>query len=297
MTPHPQNNDRFRTFIAENRFSVLLLYYLFLNVLVCTAFAALVVVSEAIAGKAYEGIFPEAFLECLYILFGQSPVRYLTAGSGFNAILYALLSLFSVLLPGLLLGSILFKLTAPTRNLAIFSDKLEVDTATGALETSFYLATTMSVYEMQTRVFVKYYRKERSESVDDKYPLKSFQIHELNGDHYIALPYAPVPTRVSVPVAVLRDETHVREDQDLTVVIADGRVDWYVRGQPIRPKEGDLARLIVLVDGHLPGLLTQLYEHQTFDLCRDARIGITKRFRSYYNPARDRYEITKWENF
>ena len=38
----------------------------------------------------------------------------------------------------------------------------------------------------------------------------------------------------------------------------DGWVDWYVRGQPIRPKEGDLARLIVLVDGHLPGLLTQL---------------------------------------
>lgn len=298
MRTHPVDRDRFRVFLVRNTLASLLGYYLAVNIVLAFLCASIVTFLnfESIDIHLWE-TYHKTFFGFLSLLFGGNANPVLESLVGYHPVYLVLLAC-SVLLPGLLLGAIVFKVTTPTKKLAVFSKKLELNTSEHALEARFYLATSLQVFDLSVKVFVKFYKKTDGSGNTREFPLSSFEL-PIDPCHCIPQPFSFVPTLVKIPITIAEKGLGLAQaEHPLTLVCGENSFEKiYVKGHEIAPHTDDFCDLYIVVSGEIPSLQTKLNESEVFDVLTQGRSRKSSSFDAKYDRRGKKYVISKWENF
>jgi hypothetical protein len=300
MARHPIKRDGVRAYLARS--SILRIVFLFVLVVVALAMVNALVL--ALVNPAERLIEPDRMfhlsLESVIALLGGDVGEWFQAvpNSRYSV---AALTLLSVLLPALLLGAVVYKVLMPRRRLTIFRRKTVLVPETSMLETCFYIATDLDVFDLEMKAYAKFYKPVLSHGEPNPYPLKTIAVPTLVPRS--PQPFSLVPTRVSVPVHLLSqqelaDPSALNLGEALGVVVAGNQIAAIVVDGLVISRGGDeFCELLIVLDGKVPQAQSTLLECESYDLFENVEIGTTPTFRAHFESQRQRYRVTNWDAF
>ncbi|MCI5074274.1 hypothetical protein [Oricola sp.] len=301
---HPRSVDDERTFLARLSLAGVIGFFVFL---VAVAAALSVGVMALLTFLTSGGMLTDPMtlaVDSFYAILGGE-ISETFRQVPYSRAIEILLKFLSILLPSLLLGAVVYKMTRPRRRMTIFRQTINLDPDTESLEGTFYIATRLSVYDLQINTYARYYKTHLDDGAPNPYPLKTVQLSQRT----IPQPFSFVPTRVAVPARVARsvedydalvESTALAngEAPSLLFLVENDRVSRvHVDGESIDPRQGDTCRLSIIVSGVVPEAQFQLIETEGFDLRRDVKIEAAPEFPSEFRPDRKTYVTTNWDAF
>ncbi len=297
MTRHPISRDGVRAYLARS--SIYRIVLLFVLVIVALAMVNALIVS--LLNPAEPRLEPSHMvLESVIALLGGDVSEQFRV-LHYSRLSVAVLTLFSVLLPALLLGAVVYKVLIPRRRLTIFRRQANLVLEGPRLETCFYIATDLDVFDLDIKAYAKLYKPALDNGEPNPYPLKTVPLQ--TADRQIPQPFSFIPTRVNVPVAVLTPQDGGNPAVGnsggmLGILVRDQHIEAiHVDGLVIRPGGNEFCELLVVVEGKIPTAQSTLLECESYDLLKSVKIGHTPTFKARFESERARYIVSNWEEF
>lgn len=220
----------------------------------------------AAGASASRNLFDDYLLPCFLALYGvQDPLFLRQIPPSWLVVLLAILA---VLLPALLLGAVVYKVLAPSRNLLVFRKKLElVERAEGShLVVYFYICSNVALRLLEFTAIARLYESSRTPGIRGNYPMKTFTVGTEWSQFHLPFPY--VSSTVFVPVRMV-EETDPPGETDMICLMrdADGALAVHsAGGRRVRPECGDFLELFMLATAKVPALQSDHTELFAFRL-------------------------------
>jgi len=237
-------------------------------------------------------LYKEIFLQsAIYVLGGD-------ASAEFNRLHYVhyfklASKIIALIVPTLLLGALVYKVTKPQASLIIFSNNMALDPNTCTLETCYYLATKSDVFDLKTKTVAKYYKPVLDNGDRHAYPLKLIELDERT----LPKPFSFVPTRVTVPIDIRADPTDEANNQIGVILDGNSVQEFYIDGESISAVNNEFCQIIVIVEAIIPDLQTTLVECKIFNVHCDLEVKPAPVFDTEFDPHKNKYIIKNWEAF
>lgn len=295
---HPVSRDKLRSFLANS--SIFSIIFVFIALVTICAILNAVVLIGLSYGRYYAGqdvLVAELALDSFVaILGGEVSTRFLEMQFARQSL--AVLKLLSVLLPTILLGAVVYKVLHPRRRLTIFRRTLNLCLKEERLEGSFYIATTLDVFDLSLSTYLRFYKPKLEDGRPNPYPLKTIS---MLADRYIPQPFSLVPTRVVIPVFIAKTHAELMAYPDskrLAILVEGGQITGArIDEQTIFTERDEFCEILVIVAGKIPKAQTHLLEAENFGLISGVTIGATPVFDAYFERTQSRYLVRNWHDF
>ena len=296
---HPINRDLFRTFLSKRSLLTLIVIYILIT-LVCSGVIATIWTITSTTTPSIADEFVWKLWYSFVFLYGYQPnlLDIYTEGSHIVAVF---LSVLSVLLPSLLLGTVVFKIFIPDKQIAIFREKLTIAKISPEAEDDkyflhiyYYIASKLRLTDLNVDAHVRVLFKDESL----RFRLWTFPLDNPIGSK-IPLPYSYIPTRVSIPVAVNDDiNTDDHPSQMLFIKTEDNQLSIRrVKDREIN--QYDECELILVLSATIPHLDNDLIEYHRYSIPSQINFGEYLKFEVEYGDVNEKPRIVpeKWDDF
>ncbi len=294
---HPLRRDQFRSAIARNSIWTLLIWY----VVATTALAVAIALAWGVSsGFPFASIGDRITVVWLAIYGMDGPLESLHGHTAPNPILISSAFL-SVVAPATFLGALVFKIFVPSRDIVIFRDKLEIVPFEGghALLLEFYIASRLSVRNMQLRAFVRTYERGKEEGRDGDYPMKTLELDVRHG--HLPLPFSRTPSSSFLPVTLIgaSDPVPPVESRGLVIRRTENGPPAIVAVGRAEPNQscGDFCDLFLIVTGEIPAVQAELNEFERFRLPDCIAHKPLVRARARFDVKRYKFVTENWKDY
>lgn len=274
---------RLRQVIAKRNFTELLLIY-FGICLFASTILALPLSFLFDTDKDYLEFFYAIIIE----LMGED-YEWELSSSRFRVV-YLLISLLGLSFPTLLLGTIVFKIFVLHKDNLVFRDKVELGkclNGENCLNIYFYICTSLRVINLNFRVFLITYEKDKESGLDGELPMNTHEIDIVQS--YFPLPYAEVPSVIKVPLPQKRDSININYVESSIVVGTNKNIS-------VLDEQRNMCMLAIVGSGEVPDLQTEFREVVQYELPNDLALNLQP-LRTVYIKEKNRFKTENWEDF
>lgn len=292
MKNHPVIYDRFRTFLAHKNIFTLVSLYIAITIIFSLLVATLWTLVQPNTSNADEFIWKLWY--SFVFLYGYQAELSPTYLSG-SEVFAVPLSIGSVAFPTLLLGTVVFKILMPKRQIVVFRSKLNLEQSNEVytLQSIFYIASRLRIINLEIVAYARVLAKR----LRHEFPLRTYDL--IMQDYpVIPLPYALVPTRVNIPVLVNTDAIDTDQSGAQMIFTVTDKVKLRkVKDLDCITEDGDQCELIFVVKGTFPDLGTDFIETYRYIIPNDINFEEMVDIKTDFDLINQRSLTHGWKNF
>ncbi|WP_439484367.1 hypothetical protein [Cyclobacterium plantarum] len=287
---HPIERDRIQRFVAKNKLSHLIILYIAFTFL-CSFISSIIwhfIFQDYVSGNL---IF-KMWYSFVYLYGYQPNIGDLTNS---HKIISIFLSVCSIVLPTLLLGTVVFKILLPRKKRVVFRNKanLHIDNDNNHfIAIHSYLGSQLNFVNWK---FVAYLRIDIDINKSN-FPLRTYAIQIT--EEILAIPYTLTPTRILIPIKVIEQGSQNPKDKEQIVFSKKGTKYGLVEvfGNDVPSENKFDYEILIITSSQMPELSmnfteSKIYHSSDIDFSEDFKI------KTVFDAKTNQVYVPDWSDF
>lgn len=298
---HPHKTDFIRSFLANHTFTTLLAYYLLFVFILSLSMAG------SLAFNLYIENYNKAQINLGYLFwYSLVSLHGFQPNSGFDffgtSYFYSiLLSIFSILLPSVFFGTVIFKIIIPTQSMfvmrnkiSVFPSKLDSFQTNCLMGICCYSSSRLILLNLEFKVYARVFSPRQTMY----YQIRNISLPITTDD--LPVPLQDVPILVTIPVHVNIEETTSKIENSLIFLLSqDNNLQLCKVGKlDFNAELGDRCELLFIISGHVPKLNSSFTEIHTYEIPKTVEYKKFEEFQIEFTLDKtNKVTIKNWDAF